>query len=445
VQVEAKTSFVGVRRFLIKASGKTHTLQGWDESEPAIVKRAADVSMQEQSLLSAYKYRLYPSGVQEMRFKRSLHALCELYNTLRAEKIQKYQQHRNSLSRTGLRELALRVRQNSPKLQDVYSQVSQNVADRVVYAFKNYFEGRARFPRSKKFEDYRSLTYPQSGFKLADGRLHLSKIGKVRIFQHRPLEGTVRRLTIKYAVGEWYAIFLTEKAALAKPKINRIPGQKIRGADLGLEKFATLDNAESAEYPKFLRVAEEKIKHLQRQLARKRKGSKRRRALALQLARLHMHVARQREDWQNKLVNTIFKHADMLVLEKLNVASMLRNHPLAKAISDASWSRFTVKCIRKAEMLGKHVLFVDPWGTSQFCYRCLTWVPKSLTEREHRCPNCEADLPRDSNSALLIRKLGILSCSPSDGGLSPAEPKPLPLRTLRHGQAAALKREAHNL
>ncbi|MGA2462645.1 MAG: transposase [Candidatus Bathyarchaeia archaeon] len=192
-------------------------------------------------------------------------------------------------------------------------------------------------------------------------------------------------------------------------------------------------------------AAEMKIKHLQIQLARKRKGSKRRRALALQLARLHMHVARQREDWQNKLVNAIFKEADVLVLEKLNVAGMLRNHQLAKAIMDSSWSRFALKCMRKADMLGKHVLFIDPYGTSQFCHQCLTWVPKSLTEREHRCPNCETHLPRDLNSALLIRKLGILSCSPSDGGLSPAEPKPLPMRTLRHRQAAALKREAHSL
>jgi len=158
-----------------------------------------------------------------------------------------------------------------------------------------------------------------------------------------------------------------------------------------------------------------------------------------------LHVARQREDWQNKLVNAIFKEVDVLVLEKLNVAGMLRNHHLAKAISDSSWSQFALKCMRKADMQGKHVLFVDPYGTSQFCHRCLTWVPKILAEREHRCPNCEADLLRDLNSALLIRKLGILSCSPSDGGLSPAEPKPLPMRTLRHGQAAALKREAHSL
>jgi putative transposase len=380
-----------------------------------------------------------------MRLKRSLHALCELYNTLRAERIQQYQQNHQSLSRTELRSLALQIRRNNPKLRQVYSQAEQNVADRVAVGFKNYFEGRARFPRSKKLEDYRSLTYPQSGFKLENRRLSLSKIGKVRIFLHRPLQGTVRRLTIKYTVGEWYAILLTNLTEPLKPDINHVANDKVRGGDLGLTQFLTFDTGESVEYPKFLRVAEEKIKHLQRRLARKRKGSRRRRTLALQLARVHLHVARQREDWQNKLINAIFKEADVLVLEKLNVAGMLRNHHLAKAIMDSSWSQFALKCMRKADMQGKHVFFIDPYGTSQFCHQCLTWVPKSLAEREHRCPNCEVDLPRDLNSALLVRKLGILSCSPSDGGLSPAEPKPLPLRTLRHGQAAALKREAHSL
>ena len=396
-------------------------------------------------MFSAYRYRLYPSSVQEMRLKRSLHALCELYNILRAEKIHQYQQHRKSLSRTELRSLALQIRRNNPELRAVYSQAEQNVADRVAIAFKNYFQGRARFPRSKRFKDYMSFTYPQSGFKLENRRLSLSKIGKVRIFLHRPLQGTVRRLTIKYTVGKWYAILLTKRTTPLKPDINHVANDKLRGGDLGLERFVTFDNAESVQYPKFLRAAEEKIKYLQRRLARKRKGSRRRRALALQLARLHMHVARQREDWQNKLINDIFKECDMLVLEKLNVAGMLRNRQLAKAISDSSWSQFASKCMRKAEMLGKHVLFIDPYGTSQFCHQCLTWVPKTLADREHRCPNCEADLPRDLNSALLIRKLGILSCSPSDGGLSPAEPKPLPMRTLRNGQAAALKREAQNL
>jgi putative transposase len=125
--------------------------------------------MQEEPLLSAYRYRLYPSCVQEMRLKRSLHALCELYNTLRAERIQQYQQNHQSLSRTMLRSLALQIRRNNPKLREVYSQVEQNVADRVAVAFKNYFQGRARFPRTKQFKDYMSFTYPQSaGVKALD-------------------------------------------------------------------------------------------------------------------------------------------------------------------------------------------------------------------------------------------------------------------------------------
>jgi putative transposase len=400
--------------------------------------------MPEQSLLSTYKYRLYPSCVQEMRLKRSLHALCELYNTLRALKIQQYQQNHQSLSKTMLRSLALQIRRNNPELEEVYSQAEQNVADRVAIAFKNYFQGRARFPRTKQFKDYRSFTYPQAGFKLENKRLLLSKIGRVRIFLHRPPQGTVHRLTIKYMVGEWYAILVTNRTTPSKPPINHVPNGRFRGGDLGLERFVTFDNAESVQYPKFLRAAEEKIRYLQRRLARKRKGSRRRRVLVRQLARLHLHVARQREDWQKKLINAIFKECDVLVLEKLNVAGMLSNHQHAKAISDSSWSQFASRCMRKADMLGKHVVFIDPYGTSQFCHQCLTWVPKTLADREHRCPNCEVDLSRDLNSALLIRKLGILSCSPSDGGLSPAEPKPLPMRTLKHRQAAALKREAHN-
>jgi putative transposase len=331
------------------------------------------------------------------------------------------------------------------ELRKIHSQVEQNVADRVAVAFKNYFEGRTRFPRVKLFKDYRSFTYPQSGFKLENNRLSLSKIGKVRIFLHRPLQGTIRRLTIKYTTGEWYVILLTNRTAPLKPHVNHVANDRFRGGDLGLTQFLTLDNGESIEYPRFLRAAEEKIRYLQKRMMRKRAGSKRRRVLAWQLARVHLHVARQREDWQNKLINTIFKECDVLVLEKLNVAGMLRNHQLVKAISDSSWSRFALKCIRKADMLGKRVLFIDPYGTSQFCHQCLTWVPKTLADREHRCPNCEVILPRDLNSALLIRKLGILSCSPSDGGLSPAEPKPLSMRTLRHGQAAAMKREVHDL
>ena len=106
---------------------------------------------------------------------------------------------------------------------------------------------------------------------------------------------------------------------------------------------------------------------------------------------------------------------------------MLKNHRLAKSISDASWGRFARRAVFKAAQLGKKTVFVDPWGTTQFCHDCLTWVPKDLGERDHVCPNCGERIPRDMNSALLIKRLGILRRSPApDGGSSPAEQGPLP-------------------
>ena len=197
------------------------------------------------------------------------------------------------------------------------------------------------------------------------------------------------------------------KGTPAKPDIESIPGQRIRAADLGLERFITLDNGESGEYPRFLRISEEKIKMLQRRLAHKLKGSKRCRAIYLSLARLHQHIKRQREDYQNKVIAKLYKENDALIMEKLSIENMLKNHKLAKSMIDSSFGKLIRKAMFKAKMLGKHFITVDPWGTTQFCYNCLNWIPKGLSERGHKCPKCNMKLPRDLNSALLIKRLGI--------------------------------------
>ncbi len=378
-------------------------------------------------VLSAFRYRIYPKPEQEKRLNRSLLLLCNLYNDLKAEENRRYREEDKSTSLTRFRALALEARKNTEELQIIHSQVAQNVGDRIHRAFKNFFEGRARYPRWKKSHRYNSLTYPQSGFKLnPKNGLYLSGLGYVRIFAHRTLSGRIKRLTIKREADGWYAVFITERDVPNRSPLEDIPIERIRGADAGLEKFVTLDDAKSTAYPRFLRQSEQKIKHLQQNFSRKLTGSKRHRELGRRLAGLHAHVKRQREDFQNKLVHQIFTANDALVVEKLNVSGMLHNHSLAKSISDASWSKFVSKAIFKAELLGKHTIFVDPWGTTQFCHNCLQWVPKDLSEREHSCPKCGENIPRDVNSALLIKRLGILSCPPSDGGSSPAEQGPLP-------------------
>ncbi len=379
-------------------------------------------------MLSAFKYRLYPKPEQEKRLNRSLLSLCNLYNDLKAEEMRRYREEKKSTSKTTFRALALDARKHNAQLQEIHSQVVQNVGDRIHRSFRNFFEGRARIPKWKKPHRYNSLTYPQSGFRLNPERgLLLSGLGYVRIFVHRPLLGKVKRLTIKReGDGEWHAIFITEREVPAKRPIAEISANRIRGADVGLEKFVALDDSTSIEYPKFLGLSETKIARIQHHFSRKHKGSKRRLELGRELARLHLHVRRQREDFQNKLVHQVFMKNDVLVLEKLNVAGMLRNHSLAKSISDASWGNFARKAIFKAELLGKHTIFVDPWGTTQFCHNCLQWVPKDLAEREHKCPRCGIEIQRDVNSALLIKRLGIQRSPAPDRGSSPAEQGPLP-------------------
>ncbi|MCS4539521.1 MAG: transposase [Thaumarchaeota archaeon] len=379
-------------------------------------------------MLSAFRYRIYPRPQQEKRLNRSLLSLCDLYNDLKAEGMRRHKEEHKSTSQNTFRALALDARRHVEELQEVDSQAVQNVGDRIHRSFRNFFEGRARFPRWKKAHRYSSLTYPQSGFRLNPAKgLLLSGLGYVRIFVHRPLLGNVKRLTIKReADGEWYAIFVTERERPKGRPFPEIPIERIRGADMGLEKFVALDDATSTTYPEFLRKSEDRIKLLQQHFSRKNKRSRRRRELGRRLSVLHLHVKRQREDFQNKLVHRIFTGNDVLVLEKLDVSGMLRNHKLAKSISDASWSRFASRAVFKASALGKHVIFVDPWGTTQFCHGCLQWVPQELSDRQHVCPHCGESIPRDVNSALLIKRLGILRGPAPDGGSSLAEQGPLP-------------------
>jgi putative transposase len=378
-------------------------------------------------MFSAFRYRLYPRSEHEERLNRSLLLLCNLYNDLKAEEMRRHNEEHKSTSKTRFRSLALEARKRDHQLQTIHSQVVQNVGDRIHRSFRNFFEGRARFPRWKKPHRYNSLTYPQSGFKLTlEEGLYLSGIGYVRIFIHRPLVGKVRRLTVKRDADGWYAIFTTDRAPPRRKPLSEIPAARVRGADMGLTEFATFDDASSVKYPRFLRLSEDEIKRLQRHLSRKVKGSRRRRELRRRLARLHLHIRRQREDFQNKVVHRVFTQNDVLVLEKLNVSGMLQNHNLAKSISDASWSSFARKAAFKADSLGKHTVFVDPWGTTQFCHRCLRWVPKGIATREHVCPYCGEQIRRDHNSGLLIKWLGIHSRPPTDSGSSPAEQGPLP-------------------
>jgi len=174
----------------------------------------------------------------------------------------------------------------------------------------------------------------------------------------------MKNLTVKYDAGEWYAVFICELPDQPKKPVESIPEDRIRGGDLGLIRFLTLSDGSSIDCPRYLRGSEDKIKRLQRVLSRARMDSRNFRRLALRLARLHRRVFNQRLNYQNQVIANLYKENDVVVLERLCVENMLKNHSLAKSLQDAALGKFIDKAMFKADFLGKWFVPVDPWGTT---------------------------------------------------------------------------------
>jgi len=178
------------------------------------------------------------------------------------------------------------------------------------------------------------------------------------------------------------------------------------GIDLGIESFATLSTGEHVANPKQYRRAERSLKKAQRRVSRRQKGSHRRHKAKVLLAKTHLTVKRARLDFCHKLAADLVERFDVLHVEALNIRGMLKNHSLAKSISDAGWGLFLSVLRAKAASAGRTVVEVSPAGTSQTCSGCGARVPKKLSERWHSCPHCDLSLHRDHNAALRVLQVG---------------------------------------
>ncbi|MDI6887298.1 MAG: RNA-guided endonuclease TnpB family protein [Candidatus Thermoplasmatota archaeon] len=365
--------------------------------------------MEEKALKKAYKFRLYPNKKQKELLEQTLETCRILYNNALAERKERYEKEKKGTKYLEQANQLPIKKLTNPYLQQVHSQVLQDVLRRLDKAFQNFFRRvksseNPGYPRFKAKNRFKSFTYPQSGFELKDGKLHLSKIGKTRIFQHRETEGRIRTLTIKRdCAGGWYAIFVTER----KIPVIEIEPKTAVGVDVGLEKLAALSNGGVIEHPEFLRKSERRLKNLQRRLSRKKKRSKNREKARIKLSKLYRKIQRQREDFLHKEARKLVNQTDLIVFENLNINGMLKNHYLAKSIADSAWSKLIQFCAYKAEEAGKHIVLVSPNGTSQICSRCGAVVEKSLAVRIHKCPNCGLKIDRDLNASLnLLKKVG---------------------------------------
>ena len=375
----------------------------------------------------AYVYRVYPTKAQETALTGTLETCRQVYNSLLNWRKHDYEVLGKSPSKVEQQAAFPRWKKEHAELSEVYSQVLQNVAGRVDLAFDAFFR-RVKagetpgFPRFKSYGQYDSITYPQSGFGVVQGRLRLSKIGDLAIRLHRPIDGNIKTCTIRRVRQKWYACLSCEVGAQVLP-----PSDEEVGMDVGLKTFASLSNGENVENPRFFRKDEKALAKAQRKLAKQTRGSKARKKARRVVSRIHERIRNRRHDFVHQTARRLVNRYGVIAVEKLNVKNMskaparkldpnnegqfLPNGASAKAglnksISDASWSMFRFVLTGKAERANRLIVAVNPAYTSQMCSGCGNIVRKPLSQRWHDCPHCGLSLDRDTNAAINILSVG---------------------------------------
>ena len=303
---------------------------------------------------------------------------------------------------------ALTVLKRQPEtawLNEVHSVPLQQVLRDLQSAFGNFFAKRSAYPAFKKKGGRATARYTKSGFKLTDARrLVIGKLGVLRLRWDRSLPSDPSSVTvIREATGRYYVSFVVDVDVAHLPKT----GQSV-GIDFGVARLATLSTGETIANPKHSYKRGQRLAFLQRQLARKQKGSKRRDGAKRAVARCHAKISNSRKDVINKLTTRLVTEFDVIMIEDLNLRGMVKNHSLARSLNDAGIGMAVRMLEEKAERYGKHVQRVDRWfPSSKMCSCCghiLTALPLSV--REWTCPNCGADHDRDLNAARNILAVG---------------------------------------
>jgi putative transposase len=357
-----------------------------------------------------FQYRIYPTKKQRRILESQLEECRWLYNHLLEKRRDTYEQTGKGLTCYQQINTYPILKQEHPSLDNVHSQVLQNVAVRVDLAMKAFFRRwkageKPGYPRFKSHERYNSITFPQvpSGCHITNEKLILSKVGKVKMVLHRDLQGTPKTCTIsKSSTGKWYACFSCEIEPECLPE-----NTDSIGIDVGLKTFATLSNGDEITNPRFFRTEEKALAKVQRKHAKLTKGTPERRKHRKVVARVHERIAWRRKNFTHQHSRRMVNQFGVICVEDLNINRMVHNHCLAKSINDVAWSAFFDQLSSKAEEAGRELIRVNPAYTSQTCSRCGHRQKMPLSERTYHCPCCLLVIDRDLNASKNILGLGL--------------------------------------
>ena len=358
-----------------------------------------------------YKFRIYPNRTQEKLINRTLGCARFVFNHFLAVRRDEWKANHNSLTYVKTSKLLtdLKKREETAWLSEVDSMALQESLRNLDRAFQNFFAKRARYPRFKSkhshSQSYRTRNQT-NGIRIIEKRIKLPKIGLVRIKQSRDFDGRILSATVSRAASGKYYVSLCVEAE--KESLLCANNGKQIGIDVGLKVFYSDSNGDTVENPHPLKKIQRKLRREQRRLSRKMPKSVNRERARVRVARVHERIANIRRDFLHKISTRLARENQTVAVEHLNIKGMLRNHKLAKSISDVSWSEFFRQLSYKTERHGGELLKVDTfYPSSQTCSVCGYQNPltKDLSVREWDCPACGSHHDRDVNAAKnILRK-----------------------------------------
>lgn len=392
-------------------------------------------------IYKAYKFRIYPNGEEEVLINKHFGCTRFIYNWGLNLKNETYQKEKKNLGRFAIQAEIPKMKKTEEYewLKEVNSQSLQASLQHLDVAYTSFFRNKKGFPKFKsKHDNNKSFEVPSKTIiDVKNKRISIPKFKqgiKARLHRTIPKKGKIKTSTVSMNPSGQYFISILVEEPIKEKKYKKPTMKNSVGVDLGIKDFATLSNGEKIENPRFLKKNLEKLKKAQRKLSKKAKGSNNRKKQRIKVARLHNKIANMRNDFLHKLTTKLVSENQAICLEDLNVKGMIKNHNLAQAIQDVSWSKFNTLLEYKAEWNSVSILRIGRFEpSSKMCSCGVINKDLKLSDRTWACKDCGTSHDRDILASQNILKFALQAYNNKIGqGLSkltPVESKSLdPLR-----------------